>query len=442
MKKLGLGIIGLIIVGAIYYFTVGSTKLTAELKTQVTARLSSLQKEGFSIQNREVKENQEHFNLSFDDPQKITHFLNQHGVQITLEDAKRFKGLILGVDVHYLPDAYTSVSFDAYPTALPAVIMPSATNADEKQVLAQVEKILEKKSLLMHVAINKLGTGFKGDMRDIDEILKGKKDIQLTMESLTFSGDIKDDAIYSVKQNLKTFSAKVPDVMFIAFKDLTSDYKVTGKTSYDYHAQYSVANMTIDIAPDLSIVAKNMTMSSTSFVKDALVSGTMTSKVERVDVKDKDQAYALNTLVFDINAGNLDINAFEKLQQADVNDKKLMNDLMQQFFAKGVYFEIPAFSVDSIENDGKKLKGFTLNAKVNLDKSFDIMALDTNPMSVLTSMDANLNLSFSQDLLDILSQQPQAMMTLMIFQPKDVNGTKVYELKLQDGKLTVNGMSM
>ena len=442
MKKLGLGIIVLIVMGAIFYLTVGSTQLTTELKIQVNAQLSSLQKKGFSIQNREVKESQEHFTLSFDDPQKITHFLNKHGVQITLEDAKRFKGLTLGVDVHYLPDTYTSVSFDVYPIALPTVLISSATNTEEKQVLAQVEKILEKKSLLMHVAINKLGTGFKGHMKDIDEILKGEKDIQLTLESLTFNGDLKDDAIYSVKQDLKTFSVKVPDEMFITFKDLTSDYKVTGKTSYDYHAQYNIANMTIDIAPDLNIVTKNMAVSSTSLVKDELVSGTMTSKVERVDLKDKGQAYALNTLVFDINAGNLDINAFEKLQQADVNDKKLMNDLMQQFFAKGVYFKIPAFSVETIENDGKKLKGFTINAKVNLDKSFDIMALDTNPMSVLSSVDANLNLNFSQDLLDIVAQQPQAMMTLMIFQPKDVNGTKVYELKLQDGKLTVNGVSM
>jgi hypothetical protein len=442
VKKLGLGVIGIIVMGAIYYFAVGSTQLTTELKSQVNAQLALLQKEGFSIQDRELKERQEHFSLSFDNPQKITHFLNQHGVQITLEDAKLVKGLILGVDVHYLPDTYTSVSFDTYPTALPTVLSSSVTTSEKKHILAQIENMLEKKAFLMHVSINKLITGFKGHIKDIDEVFQGETEMQLTMKSLTFSGDIKDGAISSIKQELKTFGIKVPDAMFITLADLTSNYKVTGKTPYDYHTQYSMDSMTIHIEPDLNIVAQNMTMTSTSLLKDALLSGTMTSKIAHVDIKDKGQAYTLNTLVLDINAGNLDINAFEKLQQANVNDEKYINELMQQFFSKGVYIEIPVFSIETIENRGKNLKGFTLDAKMTLDKTFDILALETNPMSALSTIDADLNLILSNDLFSLIMQQPEAMMALMVFQPKDLNNSKAFELKLKDGQFTVNGTPM
>lgn len=442
MKKLGLGVIGLIVMGAIYYFTVGSTQLTAELKTQVNTQLDLLQKEGFSIQNREVTESQEHFSLSFDNSQKITHFLNQHGVQITLEDAKLFKGLTLGVDVHYLPDTYTSVSFDTYPTSLPAVLSSSASSSKDKHILAQIENMLEKKSFLMHVSINKLMTGFKGHLKDIEELFQNEKEIQLTMKNMTFSGDIQDDAISSIKQELQTFSVKVPDEMFIIFSGLTSNYKVTGETPYDYHTQYSMDSITMNIEPDLNIVAQNMTMTSTSLLKDTLLSGTMTSKIAQVDIKDNDQAYTLNTLVFDINAGNLDVNAFEKLQQANVNDEKYMNELMQQFFSKGVYIEIPVFSIENIENKGKNLKGFTLDAKITLDKTFNLLALETHPMSALSTINADLNFILSNDLFSVVMQQPEAMMALMVFQPKDINNSKAFELKLKNGQFTVNGMSM
>jgi hypothetical protein len=33
-------------------------------------------------------------------------------------------------------------------------------------------------------------------------------------------------------------------------------------------------------------------------------------------------------------------------------------------------------------------------------------------------------------------------MIMMLIQPKDVNGNKVYKLQLQDGKLSVNGVPM
>ena len=121
MKKIGLGLVALILVAVIYYFTVGASQITEEIKAQVNTQLTSLEKEGFVIEERKIEEKKEHFVISFDDPEKISSFLYRQGMQLTVEDAELLKGLKVGVDTHYLPDAYSSVAFDMYPTTLPKI---------------------------------------------------------------------------------------------------------------------------------------------------------------------------------------------------------------------------------------------------------------------------------------------------------------------------------
>jgi len=93
VKKSGFGIIGLILVAAIYYFTAGSAQITEEMKKQVNDELTTLKQNGFGVKDREIKETEEHFVLSFDNPAKISSYLSSQGVQVTQEDILAFKGL-------------------------------------------------------------------------------------------------------------------------------------------------------------------------------------------------------------------------------------------------------------------------------------------------------------------------------------------------------------
>ena len=442
MRKLGLGIIGLLIVGAIYYFTAGSEQITAQMKKQVNTELTSIQKEGFSVQEREVKKSKEHFVLSFDEPQKIASFLSRQGVQLNVHDAALLKGLKLGVDVSYLADAYSAFTLEMYPLTLPDMVHASAVDETDKKALAQVEKMLNKKTFLMHIAVNKLGNGFKGHMNDIDEVLHAEKDIALKMNGLTFSGDIKDKVLHAIKQNLKNFTLNVVDETSMTFHNVKSQYLATGTTPYDYTTQYDVEKMQIHTKQDLAINADKLTVKSTSIVKNGLASGSMSTKADSIHMMEKGKTFTLSTLLFDVKASNLDVTAFKKLQHVNVNDEQAMNALFQTLISKGVQFEIPTFSVANIEAEGKKMEGFKLTSKVDIDKSLNIAALETNPMSALSAVDANLELILSKDLFSIIAQQPKAMMALMIFQPKNVNGKKVYKLELKDGRFTVNGMAM
>lgn len=439
-KKLGLAVVGLFIVAVIYYITAGSSQLTEQMKAQVNTELSSLQTEGFSVKGREITETKEHFVLSFDEPQKIAHFLARQGVQLNVNDAELLKGLQLGIDVNYLDDTYSAVSFDMYPVALPSTIASSFVEEKDKKALAQIEQMLKKKTFLMHIAINKLGNGFKGYMKDIEEVLQGEKNVELKMKGFTFSGDIKNNVIHSVKQALQQLTMQVPNEMLFSFNTIESDYVVTGKTLYDYTMQYSIGKMTLNTNQKFSIAANDIVLKSISLVKDGLASGSMHSTVKQTNVSTKGKKYIFDTFVFDMNAHNLDVRAFEKLQQVDVNNEAEINALIQTLISKGVQFEITKLSVENIEKSTKKMGGFALTAKVDIDKSLNISASQANPMAALSAIDANLNITLSRELFGIVIQQPQAMMAMMLFQPKDVNGKKVYNLNLKDGKLTVNGM--
>jgi hypothetical protein len=64
MKKLGLSLLGVVAIAAIYYFTSGSEQLTIQMKEQVDAEIATLQTQGFSVEGREVSEKNEHFIIS------------------------------------------------------------------------------------------------------------------------------------------------------------------------------------------------------------------------------------------------------------------------------------------------------------------------------------------------------------------------------------------
>jgi len=438
-KKLGLGFIGLIIIGAIYYFTAGSEQITAQMKKQVNTELTSIQKEGFSVQEREVKESKEHFVLSFDEPQKIASFLSRQGVQLNVHDAELLKGTKIGVDVNYLPDTYAAVSFDIYPLSFPPMILSMAENDKEKEILLE---LIKKKTFLTHIAINKLGNGFKGDMKDIHEVLHGKQTVTLQMQGFTFSGDIKTQRISAVKEEVEKLLFLVDDDIAFTLTGIKSDYSHTGNTAYDYTTNYSIDNMQLHNKKSFELNAKKFTMHSVSVVQDKLVSGMVKSSIKHISTEEKGKKYAFDDFTFEMKATNLDVSAFEKLQHVNVNDEQAMNALLQTLISKGVQFEIPTLSIATIEAEGQKMDGFDLNAKVDIDKSLDVSSTQVNPMAALSAIDANFNVTLSAGLFGIIAQQPKAMMVLMLFPPKDVNGKKAYNLELKDGKLTVNGMGV
>jgi len=439
MKKIGLSLLGLVAVAAIYYFTSGSEQLTIQMKEKIDAELATLQTQGFAIEGREISEKKEHFVIALNEPQKVATYLTAQGAQVNSKDVELLKGFKIGIDISYLADAYSAASFDMYPVALPEALNSAAMDEENKKALEALKTMIKKKTFLVHVDVNKLGNGFKGYMKDINEVLKGKHPVTLMMTALKFTGDLKEDKLTGIKQTLKNFTMKdEDDALDIQINNLTSDYALTGATNYDYKTSYTIEEIHMRAQDKFKLRIHNIKVNSDSSVKNNLASMTAQTQIDTMHFTEGQKESTLETLIFDMKADNFDMKAIEKLESIDPNDEKALLATLQELISHGIHFEIPNFSVKDIMFENQKLEGFKLTSSFDIDKTLDLSSLKKNPMVAISAMDANINLSLSNHLFGVLAQQPQAMLAMMMFQPKDVNGKKVYKIELRDGSLTVN----
>lgn len=441
MKKAGFGIIGLILVATLYYLTAGSTQVIEEMKKQVNGELITLKQNGFGINSREIQEAEEHFVLSFDEPVKISDYFTSRGLQVTQEDIQTFKGLKVGVDATYLKDSYSALSLDIYPVELPESILKE-TAEEDKAALERIKKMMKNKTLLAHLDFNKLLSGFKGYIKDVNETFEEEEKITFISQDLKFEGELENEKIKTLKQTLKLFSVEANKEPIMKLSDFASHYTLTGPSSYDSKFGYSIGKIEIQEELGFSMLMENMDFNAASFVENDLLESTVTTKTELIELTEAQKTYKIVDIHFDFNINNLDIVSFEALRGVDINDEKAINALMQKILSKGITVSIPNFSVKSLAENEKSMGGFTLASSLSIDKSFDINTTSQDPLAILNALTKKTRISVSNELFARIAQEPSAMMVLMLLPPVEKEGNKIYEIEFIKGKITVNGASL
>jgi hypothetical protein len=441
LKKTTIGAIGLLVIGLLYYFTSGSTQLVEEMKKQVNHELTMLQQNGFTIEERETKETQEHFVLNFSEPAKISAYLQTQGVHAKTEELAKFKGLRLGVDATYLNDTYSALSVDIYPQTLSDAML-SSVNQEDKKLLEHIQTMLKNKALLVHMDFNKLLTGFKGYIKDINETITEEVTMNLLAQGMTFEGNIEDEKFKGLNQKIKllSFSANNGKLAY-TLSNTEWEYAITGASVYDTHSKYQIEAFR-SVADDLySVDILNVKGASTTLVENKLLKSSATNSIEKIVIREKQKAYVLSETTLNAEVNNLDMDAFQKLQRVDPEDHEAVNKLSQQILSKGVAFKLNKLSSKEVTADAKPLGGFEVTASGNIDKTFDLSMLKQNPLAFLTAVNTEAHIALSPTLFSLVMQNPKAMLALMLFPPQEKNGQKVYDLSYIKGKLTVNGVS-
>jgi len=446
MKKLGLGIVAVILVTAIYYFTAGSEKLTNEMKMRVNTELTMIEQNGFAVQEREIKEKEEHFVLLLDDPAKIVKFFNQQGSEMTLEDAQVLKGMKVGIDLKYLNDSYSALSADIYPLRLPdAMTQAQDLKEEDKAWLTQLNDMLSRKALLVHIDFNKLLSSFKGYVKDIEETFKVETTVKLSLKDLHFEGEIKDDRVTALSQKIKNISLISGDDLNITLNSLTSKHSITGTSLYDTRSEYTIAQMQVSGKKEqyaFSVAVKELTGSDTTSLTKGLASNKMKLKAKEVTLTENSEVTKLSDASFAFNIDNLDIASLEALEALDIDNKAETNKVLQALISKGITMEIPEFEVKKLYYLGKDMDGFSITSRFQISKTADLAVIQINPFAAIAAIDTKTKIVLSEALFSLIAQQPKMMMIAMLIQPKVINGKKVYELELKDGKITVNGQSL
>ena len=88
---------------------------------------------------------------------------------------------------------------------------------------------------------------------------------------------------------------------------------------------------------------------------------------------------------------------------------------------------------------GQEMSGFTLHADLDIDRSFNIYSAEMKPKYALKKIDGTIFLSMSKELLDVIKEDPKAMITYMMYRPKRKLGQRIYHINIGDGELKLNG---
>jgi hypothetical protein len=181
---------------------------------------------------------------------------------------------------------------------------------------------------------------------------------------------------------------------------------------------------------------------ATTTIKNNLAQNSIRTTVDNIRFETDKEENLIEEITFNFNIKNIDIAALQKLEKLNIENEEETNKLIQALIIKGISMEIPSCVIKKIKTKGKRIDGFSLTTHIDIDKSFDITTLQTNPMAAINAVNTKTKITLSSELFSLIAQQPRAMMIMMLIQPQEVNGKKVYEVELKNGSFTVNGKSI
>lgn len=441
MKKLGFGILILLLViaSAVFYLNKQEEKQMVainKLQQKVTTQLNQMQNNGFDITQREIQKEKEHFFITIVEPDKASEYLTQFGMRMTPQEAEELKGLKFSIDLHYLSDIY---SLDIYPVELSPYLKNALIGEHDKHILVQLEEMLKRKVFFMHIDVDHSATVFNGHIKDIDETIQLEQEAKLQLKGLRFSGKLKEEKIAAFKQSFDTLIMQMGQEGDISISNLQNDYVHVGPTVYDYTSEYSIGKIESSQTPEDKLIANNLSIFSSSAVKDGLASEILKANIENIDVLYGKEKIGMKTLVLDMNMSNLDVEALETYQKLDKDQIKEVDTAIETIIGKNIHVDIPHFSVERVTLHGKEMGGFTLHANLDVDESFNIYSAQMKPKYVLKKIDGDIYLSMSKELLDVIKEDPKAMITYMMYRPKRKLGQRIYDINIGNGELKFNG---
>ncbi len=444
MKKIIASIFAIAAVALIYFYTAGNSRLNEEVKQQLNTEITAMQQSGFVVEERSSSPKKEHFVITFEDPKKMAAYFKRVGANATVQDIEALKGLKMGVDITYQPDLYSALSMDLYPLTLPDSVHNAAEDDDDKKVLAQIEKILSEKKLLMHIDLRKDLSAFKGYLKDIHETLRDDSEsVTLTMKGATFEGALDKGALATLKQKVTLLGMESSDGLKALIDKTVATYKSTGPSPYDMDADYSVAKITVTKKGQGSLAIDNIKIETSEKEQNSLLSSSVTATVATTTMRGQGQTIAMEQTVFDARTDNLDAKALEVLQNSDPEkDEDAFNAALKQLLSKGMKMTVNRFAVEKIVENGNNLGDIALNATLEVAPGIDFAQIEQNPMLLLGAIDATTTLSLSETIASMIAKDPRAMMVMMLIPPKEEKGKKVYNFVLKDGKVTINGVPL
>ena len=439
MKKWGFIAVALLSGVALYYFTVGKSRMVEAMRAEVNATLSVMAQQGFGVERRERGKSDETVILRFDDPEKITLFFRSQNIATTSKDIALLKGFKVAVDLHYLPDTAHTVAADIYPLTLPESLLNAKNDPRNREAITHLEEMLKRRAILLQIALDRDGSHFEGRMQDINETFSAQKRIAITMQGLTFDGEMDRGIPTALHQTLQRLTLRSNEGEKVQMRGIEARYRHTGQSLYDDSVDYNIEKITIRTAQHAAMEIAGIRARSLARSQNGLLNEEINTTAQTLSLAAQNQSILLKEIQLEMRADNLDIQALELLQNSTGASRERIDRALRQLLSKGVRLEIANFTVAQIEKAHETLQGFSAKATFRADKGFDPALLQHSPIAALDKIEAKADIALSNDLYATLALQPQMMMVLMFLPPYEKNGKKHFSFTLEKGALSLNG---
>jgi hypothetical protein len=346
----------------------------------------------------------------------------------------------LGTDVYYLKDAYSALSADLYPVKLPESLYDNAQDKEDKALLEQIQKMFDKKKLLIHIDVAKNFSDFKGYMKDINETFTGEESLTLRIKDFTFTGETQKERISKIDQKVKEITFEDDKGITVTLHNMTTKHTITGPSPYDIDAIYDIERIIMEQTDTFTGEIRGIRITSTEKVTNGLLQSHIKSTAQLFQIEADTEHITVKNINWDARIDNVDIDALKTIQTLDPEkEEEKIQQAFTQMLEKGLHLTINDFSIKEILDQGKNLGGVKLQASLGINKHADLSLAQQNPMLLLDALNTELTLKLSNEIFALVAKDPRAMMLMMLIPPKEEKGHKIYTIIMKNGKTTVNG---
>ncbi len=452
MKKLLAVVLVILLVIAVLPFIGNKT-----IDTEIKKHMDILSSNGIEVSDEKTYssylETSKHYEFAIKDTDKFSDYLAKFSdTQLPPYIKELLEGTKFATDIKYLnlPVNY-EVLVDMYPLELSNKIIYNIKKDDEK-FAAYVKSFLQRGGLKYHMTLNVKTREFNGYVKDIDETYMPNKDseIKAQLKGVTYSGAGNVLVPAYIDSKIEHLSIDVKDGVEsanILLKNITGRSTFESRSTYTSHLKFGdISAKTKGSKDDIDFSLTNTLFDLSSTAKGQKAEVFLKTIFDSMDIKSVNERFVLNGFIYDMSLKNIDKDAFEKLldtlNEARTDDSakmqlKIKNDV-ETILARGIDIEIPDLSVKTVLLSGaKSLKGFSLKSKFILPPNI-LTPHVKNPLHIMDKIKLDFFLKISKELFVKLSNS-SPMIALTTGYAKDAKDNLVYDLKLNNGSLSLNG---
>ena len=400
-----------------------------------------------------------HFIFKVENSKSFVEYLNNFSdAQLPPFTGALVDGAEIGFDVSYSNIAIDdAISVDIYPYSLSKKI-EEELSSENKNFFIYLEKLLKSRSLNYHINYDVLNQDFDGYIKDIAETqtLADKSKLSVTLEGATFSGQgllLAPDALVANIKKVK--------VLYNS-SDVKLSYKIFGfksssvfESKTTYASTMSFKNIRWSVVStkelDTSLTLDNLAVDFSSNTQSVKADFYAKFGFDAMSITTKDTKINLEKFNYDVALRNVSKERYEalmsllneaKIDSSEELQVKIENSLID-LVSRGMVLDIADFSIQELSTaKTKNLGAMSLKSQITFKQDSDLATkIQQNPILLLEDIDMDIFFKMHKNMYSRLTTLSPVVAMAQNF-AKDVNNTFVFDVKLKDSKLSVNGQEI